>query len=73
MSLSINEMVQMDEGPHAGKILRVQKMDQNGLIVLREHTDALSDPRTQIGCTANTLKGHKISVSPIGEIFPAND
>lgn len=73
MSLSINEMVQMDEGPQAGKILRVQKIDQNGLIVLREHIDALSGQSNEIRLIANTLKAHKISISPIGEIYLAND
>lgn len=73
MSLSINEMLQVDDGPLKGQYVRVQKMDQNSRLVLRDHRDALSDTSGELRVRSNTLRAHKISVSPIGEVFPAND
>ncbi|MHC4194271.1 MAG: hypothetical protein ACYSP9_08900, partial [Planctomycetota bacterium] len=56
---------------------RVQKLTQSGTIVLRPHTYAgkLSDydkPPLIQRRSPNTLKGHKVTVDPLGRIWPAN-
>jgi CRISPR-associated endonuclease Csn1 len=77
-SLSINEMfmLEVEDGKH--KLHRVQKMDQNGNIILRPHTfgGKLSDrdekPLIQRP-TFNSLKGYKVTVDLFGRIRRAND
>jgi len=77
-SLAKNEMfmLELEDGE---KILhRVQKITQGGGIILRPHTFAgkLSDidrPPAIQRKSINTLKGHKVSVDPIGRICAAND
>lgn len=76
-SLSKNElfMVEFEDG-HV--LHRVQKFDQSGSIILRPHTYAgqVSDsdkPPIIQRRSANTLRGYKVTVDPIGRINPAND
>lgn len=71
-SLSINEAIINHEDE---EIYRVQMIDSQGKITFRRHNVALkgaSDPGV-LRRTAGTLKATKIKISPIGEIFPAND
>lgn len=77
-SLAINEsfMLEVKDG---GLVLhRVQKLDRNGRIILRPHTfggklkDSDSPPLIQRK-SPNTLRGYKVTVDPIGRIFPAKD
>lgn len=76
-SLAKNELFMLET--EDGEILhRVQKLDQNGRIILRPHTFAgqLSDsdkPPLIQRKNANTLKGYKVTVDPIGRVFPAKD
>ncbi|MBN1805117.1 MAG: hypothetical protein JW837_07700, partial [Sedimentisphaerales bacterium] len=77
-SLSINEMfmLEVEEGKH--ELHRIQKMDQNGNIILRPHTFGgklnESDKKPLIQRTTfNTLKGYKITVDLFGRIRRAND
>ncbi len=57
---------------------RLQKFDQNGVLVFRPHTHAgkLSDkdfPPLIQRKKPGTLRGYKVSVDPLGRIYPAND
>jgi CRISPR-associated endonuclease Csn1 len=77
-SLAKNEMymLEVEEGRHT--LHRVQKIIQDGRIVLRPTTFAgkLSDtdnsPLIQRK-NFNTIRGYKVTVDPIGRIFPAKD
>ncbi|HOQ05823.1 MAG TPA: type II CRISPR RNA-guided endonuclease Cas9 [Anaerohalosphaeraceae bacterium] len=77
-SLSRNEsfMLELDDGKHV--LHRVQKIDQNERIILRPHTfggklqDSDKPPLIQRK-SPNTLNGYKVTVDPIGRIFPAKD
>lgn len=77
-SLSINEMFMLEVGNGKHELHRVQKMDQNGNIILRPHTfgGKLSDrdekPLIQRP-TFNSLKGYKVMVDLFGRIRRAND
>ncbi len=77
-SLAINEMF-MPELEDGIKILhRVQKIDKNNRIILRPHTYSgkVSDydrPPLIQRKSASTLRGYKVTVDPIGRIWPAND
>ena len=60
------------------KLHRVQKMDKNGNIVFRPHFYAGEASKNRvkplmISKKAQGVIGHKITVDPIGRIFPAND
>ncbi len=77
-SLSLNEMfmLRMDDGSFV--LHRVQKLDQNGRIILRPHTHAgkLADsdqPPLIQRKSPNTLDGYKVAVDPLGRIHPASD
>lgn len=78
ISLSINEMfmLKMDDGRHA--LHRIQKMDKNGIIILRPHTyagqvkDTDKPPLIQRK-SYSTIEGYKVTVDPLGRIYPAND
>ena len=81
MSLSSNEMfmLKMEDGTEL--LHRVQKMSQsrnNISIILRPHTyagvvkDTDSPPIIQRK-SPNTLEGYKVTVDPLGRIYPAND
>jgi hypothetical protein len=77
-SLAKNEMfmLKLEDGsevPH-----RVQKLVQDGRIILRPHTHAgkLSDsdnPPLVQRKNVSTLTGYKITVDPLGKIWPTND
>ncbi len=77
-SLAKNEMFmfELDDGSHV--LHRVQKIIQDGRIVLRPHThagkisDSDSPPLIQRK-NYNTLKGYKVTVDPLGRIHRAND
>jgi len=77
-SLAINEMfmLKLDDGNEV--LHRVQKIDQNKRIILRPHTyagklsDSDSPPLIQRK-SASTLEGYKVTVDPLGRIWPAND
>jgi CRISPR-associated endonuclease Csn1 len=73
-SLSINEMFTLESDNREYDLCRIQKMSQNKTIVLRPHTFA-GDLKKQkpINKTPNSLKGHKVTVDPLGRIYPAND
>lgn len=71
-SLSINDMIINHEDE---EIYRVQKIESSGKITFRQQHVAMkgaSDPGV-LRKVPNTIKASKISISPIGEIFPAND
>lgn len=76
-SLSKNELFMLElDGEQV--LYRIQKFDQKGSIILRPHTYAgqVSDtdkPPLIQRKSANTLKGYKVTVDPIGRIYPAND
>lgn len=76
-SLSRNELFLLET--EDGTVLhRVQKIDQNGRIILRPHTFAgkLSDgdkPPLIQRKGSNTIRGRKVTVDPIGRVFPAKD
>lgn len=77
-SLSINEMFMLEVEKGQYILHRVQKLDQNGRIVLRPATyaaklDDKDKPPYIQRKTPNTLKGYKVTVDPIGRIFPAKD
>ena len=73
-SLSINEMFMLESDNREYDLCRIQKMSQNKVIVLRPHTFA-GDLKKQkpINKTPNSLKGYKVTVDPLGRIYPAND
>jgi len=77
-SLAINEMFMLELEDGSKALHRVQKISQNGTIILRSHTYAgkLSDsdrPPLIQRKSPNTLKGYKATVDPLGRIWPAND
>ena len=77
-SLAQNEMVMMEMEDGTYSLHRIQKLIQDGRIVLRPHTFAgkvseSDKPPLIQRKNYNTLKGYKVSVDPIGRIFPAND
>ncbi|MHC5061657.1 MAG: type II CRISPR RNA-guided endonuclease Cas9 [Planctomycetota bacterium] len=73
-SLSINEMVMMKNKDGEMDLYRVQKMSINKQIYFQHHTAAIIDnEETLIRKQANLFDGKKVTVDPIGRIFPAND
>ena len=73
MSLSINELVQVPKGDDKFTVYRVQ-MVTNGEITLRLHTAAsLKNKEERLIKKTNTLNANKITINPIGQIYPAND
>jgi CRISPR-associated endonuclease Csn1 len=76
-SLARNDMFMLETDDGSKVLHRVQKLTQSGTIVLRPHTYAgkLSDydkPPLIQRRSPNTLKGHKVTVDPLGRIWPAN-
>jgi CRISPR-associated endonuclease Csn1 len=73
-SLAKNEMfmLEVEEGRHV--LHRVQKISSNKQIFFRHHLFAgdLQEEKP-ISKYPNTLKGYKVTVDPIGRIFPAQD
>ncbi len=77
-SLAINEMFMLELDDDNSELHRVQKIIYDGRIVLRPHTYAgkISDsdkPPLIQRKNASTLRGHKVTVDPIGRIWPTND
>ena len=77
-SLSKNELFMLEIAEGEFSLHRVQKLIQDGRIVLRPHTYAgkVSDsdmPPLIQRKNFNTLKGYKVTVDPIGRVFRAND
>ena len=80
-SLSRNEMFVLEDGENNSVLHRVQYvtlLPQGPRIVLRPHTYAgkvseSDKPPLIQRKTPNTLKGYKVTVDPIGRIFPASD
>ncbi|MHC4647690.1 MAG: type II CRISPR RNA-guided endonuclease Cas9 [Planctomycetota bacterium] len=77
-SLSMNEMFMLELDDGSEVLHRVQKLIQDGRIVLRPHTYAGkvrgSDQLPLIQRrSVGTLKGYKVAVDPLGRIHRAND
>ena len=78
MSLSINDMVELDEGG-LENLYRVQKLDPaNGRLVFRQHrASTLENKDEGIQASINVFvekrRGRKVNVSPIGELREARD
>ena len=77
-SLSINEMFMLEVDSNKCQLHRIQKIDQNGNIILRPHnyggklSDSDKPPLIQRR-TANSIKGFKVTVDFFGRIRRAND
>ncbi|MBI4664873.1 MAG: type II CRISPR RNA-guided endonuclease Cas9 [Nitrospinae bacterium] len=78
MSLSINEMLRMNVDGDV-RIYRVQKLSK-GYYVFREHCSAGTEDETKPAMlriqsmgALMSYKPEKVTVSPIGEVFPAHD
>lgn len=77
-SLAINEMfmLKLDDGTEI--LHRVQKIIHDGRIVFRPHafagkvSDSDQPPLIQRR-SASTVEGYKVTVDPIGRVWPAND
>lgn len=77
-SLAQNEMFMLKIDNDEEVLHRIQKIDQNKRIILRPHTygGKLSDldkPPLIQRKSANTIEGYKVTVDPLGRIWPAND
>ncbi len=78
MSLSINDMVELDEGG-TDKTYRVQNLDPaERRLVLRHHLAARIDDKAEriivaIGLLIEKRRARKVNVTPLGEIRPAYD
>lgn len=73
-SLAINEMFMMDTKSGSKELYRVQKISSNKQIFFRHHTfGGQLKKRKGISKYPNSLKGYKVTVDPIGTVWPAND
>ena len=73
-SLAINDMVIMPNKKGEKDLFRVQKMSINKQIYFRHHTAAkIDDDTTLIRKQASLFDGYKVTVDPLGRIYPAND
>ncbi len=77
-SLAINDMFNLELEDGSKILHRVQKIDKNNRIILRPHTYSgkVSDydkPPSIQRKSASTLLGCKVTVDPLGKIWPAND
>jgi CRISPR-associated endonuclease Csn1 len=73
-SLSINDMVMMKNKAGEMDLYRVQKMDANKMVRFRHHTASTIEVKeTYIDKTAHLFEGHKVTIDPIGRVYPAND
>lgn len=73
MSLSINDLVRLDEPEDGCDLYRVQKMT-DGKITLQTHTNAQTEDNSKrLIKTPNTLRGRKVSVDPLGKLETAHD
>ncbi len=79
MSLSINDVVKLDEPVNGCDMYRVQKIGNivaTGAIqiTLRTHASAsIDDNATRLLVSPNTLRGRKMSVDPLGKLEAAHD
>jgi hypothetical protein len=77
-SLAINEIFMLELEGGIKELYRVQKIIQDGRIVFRPHTysgkvsDTDKPPLIQRR-NYNTLNGYKVTIDPLGRIYPAND
>lgn len=77
-SLARNEMFMLKLNDETGILHRVQKIIQDGRIILRPHTyggklsDSDQTPFVQRR-NFNTIEGYKVAVDPIGRVWQAND
>lgn len=74
MSLSINDLVVVEEND-AERIMRVQLFDaSNGNIIFRDHKSAtLDDKLSRYQKAAHLLNGKKVATDPLGTITSCND
>ena len=73
-SLAINDMVMMKNNEGETDLYRVQKTDKNRMVRFRHHTAAtISSKETYIDKTAHLFEGRKVTLGPLGRIWPAND
>jgi CRISPR-associated endonuclease Csn1 len=73
-SLSINDMVKIKNKTGEMDLYRVQKMDANKMVRFRHHTASMIEQKeTYIDKTAHLFEGHKVTVDPLGRVYPAND
>jgi CRISPR-associated endonuclease Csn1 len=73
-SLAINDIVMMKNKAGEMDLYRVQKMDANKMVRFRHHTASTIDRKeTYIDKTAHLFEGHKVTVDPLGRIWPDND
>lgn len=74
MSLSINDLVKLDEAVNDCDLFRVQKISTDKVITFRAHTSAsIDDNATRVFKNPNTLRGRKVSVDPLGNLEAAHD
>jgi CRISPR-associated endonuclease Csn1 len=73
-SLAINDLVMMKNKRNETDLYRVQKMDANKMVRFRHHTaSTLERKETYIDKTAHLFEGYKVTVDPLGRVWPAND
>jgi len=73
-SLAINDLVMMKNKRGEMDLYRVQKMDANKMVRFRHHTaSTIERKETYIDKTAHLFEGHKVTVDPLGRVWPAND
>jgi hypothetical protein len=73
-SLAINEMFMLESDDSSADLYRIQKISQNNQIYLQPHAyggDLKKNP--PISKMPNQLRGHKVTIDPLGRIYPAND
>ena len=74
MSLSINDIVKLDEPVNGCDLYRVQKISADRVVTLRAHTAAtIDDNATRLFTSPNTLRGRKMSIDPLGNLETAHD
>jgi len=74
MSLSSNELVQVPKGEDEFDIYRVQQISLDTKMMFRLDKAALIGNNSErLIKMPNTLKGHKVVIDPLGQIYPAND
>jgi len=73
-SLAMNEMFMMDTKSGSKELYRVQKISGNKQIFFRHHTFAGELQKHKgISKCPNSLQGYKVTIDPIGRVWPAND
>ena len=73
-SLAINDLVMMKNKRNEMDLYRVQKMDANKIVRFRHHAaSTLEQKETYIDKTAHLFEGYKVTVDPLGRVWPAND